>query len=62
MNTTHLGMTIIDNGAGAKFPIKKGIGITAMEDVMSQLNGSIYIRSGKDGFKITAVVPESALI
>jgi signal transduction histidine kinase len=62
MNNTHLGMTIIDNGAGAKFPIKKGIGITAMEDVMNQLNGSIYIRSGKDGFKITAVIPESALI
>lgn len=56
-NGSHAGMTITDNGGGAEFPIKKGIGITAMEDVATQLNGNITIRAGKNGFKISAVLP-----
>ena len=54
----RIGMTIVDNGRGASLPINKGIGITAMEDVVSQFEGSITIWSD-DGFKITAVIPES---
>jgi signal transduction histidine kinase len=60
-NNTQIGMTIIDNGSGAVFPIHKGIGLTAMEDMAKQLNGSITIKNGKDGFKITAVFPDAIL-
>jgi signal transduction histidine kinase len=51
-----IGMTVTDNGSGALLPINKGIGITAMEDVVNQLEGSITIKSD-GGFKITASVP-----
>ena len=51
----RLGMSILDNGSGAIFPINKGIGITAMEDVVSEYGGSIAIKSDM-GFKITAVL------
>jgi signal transduction histidine kinase len=57
-NKNHIGMTISDNGSGVDAPVKKGIGITAMEDVASQMNGGINI-SGKNGFKISAVFPVS---
>jgi signal transduction histidine kinase len=53
----RIGMTITDNGTGTSFPLKKGIGITAMEDAASQFNGTISIVCGPDGFKISAAVP-----
>jgi signal transduction histidine kinase len=59
-NETYIGVTITDNGAGASLPIKKGIGITAMEDVANQFEGSITIKTGKNGFKITAAIPRTA--
>jgi signal transduction histidine kinase len=58
---TAIGMTITDNGSGAITPIKKGIGITAMEEVISQLDGSLTVVSDEQGFRITAAVPKSAL-
>jgi signal transduction histidine kinase len=60
-NKAYIGMTITDNGSGAELPIKKGIGITAMEDAVNQFGGSIHIRSGKNGFKLTATVPKLSL-
>jgi signal transduction histidine kinase len=58
---THVGMTVTDNGGGAELPIKKGIGITAMEDVVNEFGGLISIGSDKNGFRITAAVPRAAL-
>jgi signal transduction histidine kinase len=60
-NGSHTGMTITDNGGGAEFPIKKGIGITAMEDVANQLEGAITIKNVPEGFKISAAIPNTAL-
>jgi signal transduction histidine kinase len=57
---THIGMTVTDNGNGADLPIKKGIGITAMEDVVNEFGGLISYRSDKTGFKITAAIPKAA--
>ena len=51
------GMTVTDNGSGAELPIKKGIGITAMEDVAEELGGEIKIITDKNGFSISAVLP-----
>jgi signal transduction histidine kinase len=53
-----LGMTVSDNGTGAELPIKKGIGITAMEDVADELGGEIRISANRYGFSISAVFPE----
>ena len=50
-------MRITDNGIGATLPIKKGIGITALEDVVSRYNGDIIIRSGNIGFSIQVTIP-----
>jgi signal transduction histidine kinase len=58
-NGSHIGMTITDNGGGSQLPIKRGIGITAMEDVASQLGGTITIHSGGGGFRISAVIPRN---
>ena len=55
-NRDQAGISIIDDGSGAVFPISKGIGITAMEDLASLYGGSILIKSN-GGFKITAVIP-----
>ena len=52
----RVSMSISDNGCGAVFPINKGIGITAMEDLASQYGGCILINSNH-GFKITAALP-----
>jgi signal transduction histidine kinase len=60
-NSSHLGMAVTDNGTGAVFPLKYGIGITAMEDVINQLDGYISITSGKWGFKISVGIPLSRL-
>jgi signal transduction histidine kinase len=57
---THLAMTITDNGCGARLPIKKGIGITAMEDVASALGGCITIKTSSAGFRITASIHKDA--
>jgi signal transduction histidine kinase len=56
-NGSHTGMTVTDNGGGSELPIKKGIGITAMEDAATHLGGSIAIRTGENGVKISAVIP-----
>jgi signal transduction histidine kinase len=53
------GMTITDNGSGAVLPIKKGIGITAMEDAATEFGGTIAIKSGGGGFKISVTIPLS---
>jgi len=57
-NDEFLGMTVTDDGSGAELPIKKGIGITAMEDVADELGGEIKISADKNGFNISAVLPE----
>jgi signal transduction histidine kinase len=57
MTDSYIVMSITDNGKGAVMPIKKGIGISAMEDFVSSYNGSINIRSDEGGFRITAVLP-----
>jgi signal transduction histidine kinase len=53
----RFGMTISDKGSGAKLPLKKGIGITAMEDAAGELGGEITIQSNSGGFRIKAVIP-----
>jgi signal transduction histidine kinase len=50
-------MAVTDNGTGTAAPIKFGIGITAMEDVIGKLHGTITIRNDKTGFEINAAVP-----
>ena len=45
-------MTINDNGSGVALPVKKGIGITALEDFVSRYNGDVRIRSDITGFSI----------
>jgi signal transduction histidine kinase len=50
-------MTIIDNGSGAVLPIKKGIGITALEDFVNRYNGDVRIRSDITGFSIQVSFP-----
>jgi signal transduction histidine kinase len=58
----RLAMTITDNGGSACLPIKKGIGITAMEDMASTLDGAITIKTSDAGFKITASIPKDAIL
>jgi signal transduction histidine kinase len=53
-------MTVSDNGRGAEIPVKKGIGISAMEDFVHQAGGSVEIRSNGNGFAITVSVPLQA--
>jgi signal transduction histidine kinase len=47
-------MRIADNGRGAVMPIKKGIGISAMEEFAILYDGNISIQSSETGFMITA--------
>jgi signal transduction histidine kinase len=56
-NDSHIGMAVTDNGSGSEFPIKRGIGITAMEDAAGQFRGGITIHTIEGGFKISAVIP-----
>jgi signal transduction histidine kinase len=60
-SVSHIGMSVTDNGTGAAPPIKFGIGITAMEDVIGQLQGTISIRTGEPGFRINASIPLEAV-
>jgi signal transduction histidine kinase len=55
-NDSQITMSVTDNGKGALLPLKKGIGISAMEDFAGQYNGSVTIHS-EEGFKITAMLP-----
>ena len=50
-------MKITDNGIGTTLPVKKGIGITALEDAVSYYNGTIKIKSDSSGFSIQVSVP-----
>jgi signal transduction histidine kinase len=56
ISSEYYGMTVTDNGAGADLPVKKGIGITAMEDVAVELGGNISIKSDT-GFRISVFIP-----
>jgi signal transduction histidine kinase len=56
----HIVMSVADNGKGANLPVKKGIGITAMEEFVKRRNGAITIQSGVGGFKISAAIPIDA--
>jgi signal transduction histidine kinase len=56
-NSTHISMSVSDNGQGINMPIKKGIGITAMEEFVKLQNGAVIIHGDDNGFKITVTVP-----
>jgi signal transduction histidine kinase len=58
----YYGMSVFDNGSGASYPIIKGIGITAMEDVAYELGGRVIIKTNVDGFRITAMIPCSVTL
>jgi signal transduction histidine kinase len=59
-SASHFGMSVRDNGTGAAQPLTFGIGITAMEDAVGKLRGSIAITSDESGFRINASIPLSA--
>jgi signal transduction histidine kinase len=59
-NASHIAMRITDNGKGAVLPVRKGIGISAVEDFTDQQNGSLSIQAGETGFKITVTIPLEA--
>jgi signal transduction histidine kinase len=54
MRGPRIFMRVTDNGRGALMPIKKGIGISAMEEFVVSYDGGINIRSDEGGFTITA--------
>jgi signal transduction histidine kinase len=56
-SASHFGMSVADNGTGAETPIKFGIGITALEDVISKMQGTIIINNEGPGFTISASIP-----
>jgi signal transduction histidine kinase len=60
-NASHVSMSVLDNGKGTTLPIKKGIGISALEDFIKQLNGAIVIRSNDKSFTITVSIPLEAI-
>jgi signal transduction histidine kinase len=60
-SASHIGMLVRDNGIGAAAPIKFGIGITAMEDAIGKLQGTITIKNGEPGFTISASIPLEAV-
>ncbi|GHV39752.1 two-component sensor histidine kinase [Spirochaetia bacterium] len=55
-NASRVSMRVSDNGGGMNSSIKKGIGISAMEDFLNQHNGALMIQSDNTGFKITASI------
>lgn len=55
-------MSITDNGTGIKMPIKKGIGITALEDEVNRYHGRIVIKSECAGFGIQVSIPISPIM
>jgi signal transduction histidine kinase len=56
-NNDFYTISVTDNGKGAVLPVKKGIGITALEDVVHQYNGNVTIRSDRTGFGIQVSFP-----
>jgi signal transduction histidine kinase len=54
-------ITIADNGVGTTLPIKKGIGITALEDMVNRYNGYLIMRSDETGFSIQVLIPNDEL-
>jgi signal transduction histidine kinase len=60
-NASHITMSVSDNGKGVNMPLKKGIGISAMEEFAAQQNGSIIIRGNDTGFKITSAIPLASI-
>jgi signal transduction histidine kinase len=54
-------MTVSDNGAGAKLPVEKGIGISSLEDIANQYGGAVSMSSNKSGFKITVSVSRQTM-
>jgi signal transduction histidine kinase len=61
MSKTHVSMCVLNNGEGISQPIKRGIGIAAMEDFINKHDGTIVIQSSSREFKITAAIPREAL-
>jgi len=54
-------MSIGDNGKGALPPIRKGIGLSGIEDYVESLQGNVDIRTDDNGFKIAVSIPKSSL-
>jgi signal transduction histidine kinase len=54
---SRIALKIADNGKGAAMPIKKGIGISAIEDFSSRQKGSLAIQTDEAGFTITIMIP-----
>jgi signal transduction histidine kinase len=54
-------MSIIDNGKGAVLPIEKGIGITALEDIVNRYSGNVVIKSDRTGFGIHVFIKKTLL-
>jgi signal transduction histidine kinase len=50
------GIDILDNGAGCDLPVKKGIGISSIEEYVHACNGTIIIRSSS-GFHLSVSIP-----
>ncbi|GHT63991.1 two-component sensor histidine kinase [Spirochaetia bacterium] len=55
-NASRVSMRVSDNGEGMNSSIKKGIGISAIEDFLNQHKGTLIIQSDNTGFKITASI------
>jgi signal transduction histidine kinase len=60
-NSSHITMSVSDNGKGMSAPVKKGIGISAMEEFAVRQKGSIIIQGSDRGFKITAAIPLASI-
>ncbi len=56
VNTDELKVSLQDNGRGAE-NLKKGIGITGMQERLSELGGSILFQNITDGFEVSMRVP-----
>jgi signal transduction histidine kinase len=61
MSETHVSMRVVNNGEGINQPVKRGIGIAAMEDFINKHEGTIVIQSSSREFKITAALPRESL-
>lgn len=54
-------MSIGDNGKGALPPLRKGIGLSGIEDYVEALQGHVDIKTDENGFRIAVSIPKSAL-
>jgi signal transduction histidine kinase len=61
VSETHVSMCVANNGESVSQPIKRGMGIAAMEDFLSKHDGTIVIQIGNREFKITAAIPKKSL-